>query len=88
MTKVITLTRWPDKEIFINPDKITYISDNEIGPAKTRIYFVGDRASCIDVMEDIHDVAAKIFTAGLLLPTYNLKENTDETPEMANYTPT
>ena len=88
MTKVISLTRWPDRQIFVNPDTITYISANEIGPAQTRIYFSGDRANCVDVVEDIHDVAAKIFTAGLQLPTYDLKENTDETPEMDNCTPT
>lgn len=88
MTKVISLTRWPDKQVFVNPDSINYITTTDIGPTKTRIYFNGDRANCIDVTEDIEDVAAKIFTAGLLLPTYDLKENTDETPEMDNCTPT
>ena len=71
MTKVIQLTRYPDRMVLVNPDTITYITDLEVGPCKTRIYFDGDRANSIDVIEDIHEVAKKIFICGVITPTYS-----------------
>ncbi len=71
MTKVIQLTRYPDRMVLINPDTVTYITDLEVGPCKTRIYFSGDRATSIDVIEDIHEVAKKIFICGVITPTYS-----------------
>lgn len=74
MNKAIQLTRYPDRMVLVNPDTITYIADLEIGPCKTRIYFNGDRANSIDVIEDIHDVAQKIFLSSKVL-SYDITAN-------------